>query len=292
MAQKHLEQVLESTGLPADQVKALVELPDDSTEFKADTYVAPIRANVETQVKNDPKFYEGINKESIPKDFLKALEAEQYGRSAAQVRANMLKAVGLSDKDFADLGEDGKKIDVFTPAFVKKLGEGKVGSKELQEKLIEANTKIQELETEKPALEKKYQDQYAEKLNDHTLNSSVLGYLSSVKELTAPPKYLKTDIVNQLKAKYAFAIDGENVELRQKDKPELKVLVDNGTKVLTLAAAIDSVLEADQLVKKKTTTTQTQTVAVTTGGGGLKVSSHVNDKMAKRLEQDAKIVGK
>lgn len=292
MAQKHLENVLEASGLPADQVKALVELPDDTAEFKADTYSGAIRTNVETAVKNDPKFYETLNKESIPKEFLKTLEAEQYGRSAAQVRANMLKAVGLAEKDFADLGEDGKKIDVFTPAFVKKLSEGKVGSKELQEKLIEANNKIQEMETEKPTLEKKYQDQYAEKLNDYTLNANVLAHLSSVQNLKAPAKYLRADLVNQLKGKYAFHIDGETVEIRQKDKPDLKVLVDNGTKALTLAQAIDTILEADQLVEKKnTTTTTTKTVNVNTGGGGLKISGNVNDKIAKRLAEDEKAGG-
>ena len=292
MAQKHLETVLTSTGLPADQVKALADLPDDETEFKPDPFVAPIRTSVETQVKNDPKFYEGITKESLPKEFLQKLTAENYGATAATVRHHMMKAVGLTEKDFSELGEEGKKMEVFTPAFVKKLSDGKVGSKELQEKLIEANTKIQEMEQATPALEKKFADQYAEKLNDHTLNTNVLAHLSSVKELKAPAKYLKADMVNQLKAKYAFHVDGDNVEIRQKDKPELKVLVDNGTKVLTLAAAIDSILDADQLVeKKKTTQQQTQTIEVKTGGGGLKISGNVNDKIAKRLEEDKKAGG-
>lgn len=293
MAQEHLQKVLEATGLTPDQVKALAELPAEAADFKPDEYSGAIRTNVETAVKNDPKFYEGINKESIPKEFLKTIEAEQYGRSANQVRANMLKAVGLTEKDFAELGDEGKKIDVFTPAFVKKLGEGKVGSKELQEKLIEANNKIQELETEKPNLEKKYQDQATEKINEFTLNASVLTHLAGAQNLKAPAKYLRADVVAQLKGKYAFHIDGDNVEIRQKDKPDLKVLVDNGTKPLTLAAAIDAILEADGLVEKKNTTkTTTTTVAVTTaGGGGLKISGHVNDKVAKRLEEDKKAGG-
>ncbi len=292
MAQKHLEDVLTATGLPADQVKALVELPADAPEFKTDGYVQPIRTNVETQVKNDPKFYEGINRDNIPKDFLKTLEAEQYGRSANQVRANMLKAVGLTEKDFSELGDEGKKIDVFTPAFVKKLGEGKVGSKELQDKLIEANTKIQEMEASAPTIEKKYQDQYAAKVQDFQVQNGVLATLSAVQGLKAPAKYLAPSILAQLSGKYAFAIDGDNVEIRQKDKPDLKVLVDNGTKPLTLEAAISSILETDGLVdKKKTTTTTTTTTKVDTGATGLKISSNVNDKINKRLAEDAKAGG-
>jgi hypothetical protein len=56
MAQVHLEQVLTAAGLPADQVKTLVELPADAKDFKTDDHIVPIRTNVETQVKNDPSW--------------------------------------------------------------------------------------------------------------------------------------------------------------------------------------------------------------------------------------------
>lgn len=292
MAQKHIEAVVKATGLPDDQVKALNELPDDAPDFKPDTYVAAIRTNVETQVKNDPKFYEGINKENLPKDFLKTLETEQYGRAASIVRSNMLKAVGLSEKDFSELGEEGKKIDIFTPAFVKKLGEGKVGSKELQDKLIEANNKIQELETGLPAIEKKHADAAEAKIAEYQITGSVMATLSAVQGLKAPAKYLTGNIVSQLKGKYALKVDGDTVVLRQKDNPDLKILFDNGTKELTLAGAIEQILTADDLVdKKKTTTTTTTTTKVETGAGGLKISGNVNDKIAKRLEEDKKAGG-
>lgn len=113
--QKHLEQVLTDVGISADEVKKLVELPEDAKDFKTDTYVAGIRTTQETAIKNDPKFYEGLNKDNLPKEFVKQLETEQYGRAASLVRTNMLKAVGLTEKDFEALGDEGKKIDVFTP---------------------------------------------------------------------------------------------------------------------------------------------------------------------------------
>lgn len=292
MAQTHLESVLKATGLPEDQVKALVDLPADAADFKTDGYVAPIRTNVETAIKNDPKFYEGLNRENLPKEFVQKLETEQYGRSAAIVRANMLKAVGLTDKEFADLGEEGKKLDVFTPAFVKKLSEGKVGDKELQAKLIEANQKIADMEAELPNTEQKYKGEYETKIAEFQLSASVLTNLATVPGLKAPAKYLTTDIVNQLKGKYAFEVVNGVPEPRQKDKPTLKVLIENGTKELTLAGAIDLILTTDDLVdKKKTTTTTTTTTQVNTGEGGLKISKNVNDKINKRLEEDKKLEG-
>lgn len=288
---KHLEQVLTATGLPADQVKALVDLPEDAADFTADPYVAPIRTNVETQVKNDPKFYETINKENLPKEFLQKLESEQYGRSAAIVRSNMLKAVGMKEDDFKELGEEGKKIDVFTPAFVKKLSEGKVSDKELQAKLIEANTKIEELTNQAPTIEEKYKTEYEGKVTDFQFQSSVLGHLASVQGLTALPKYLQGEITRQLKAKYAFAVEDGAVELRQKDKPTLKVLTDNGTKELTLGAAIDAILVADKLITGKSTTKVDTKVDINTDTNGLKISKGVNDKIANRIAQDAKASG-
>jgi len=286
--QKHLEQVITAAGLTPEQVKTLVELPEDHADFKTDEYVTGIRTNVETAVKNDPKFYEGLNKANLPKEFLQQLESEQYGRSAAIVRANMLKAVGMKEEDFKDLGEDGKKIDVFTPAFVKKLSEGKVSDKELQAKLIEANTEIEKLKGTVPELEQKYKGQYEQQVADFQFTQGVLSHLAQVQGLTAPPKFITNDIVNQLKGKYAFEIVNGAPELRQKDKPTLKVLVDNGTKELTLGAAVDAILVAEKLVAGKKTDKTETTLTIETGATGLKIAKGVTDKIADRIAQDKK----
>lgn len=289
MAQIHLEQVLTAAGLTEDQVKALAEMPADAKEFKTDEHVAPIRTVTETAVKNDPKFYEGLNRENLPKEFVKQLEAEQYGRSAAQVRTNMMKALGLKDEDFKDLGEEGKKIEVFGPAFVKKLSEGKVTDKELQQKLIEANTEIEKLKGLEVELEKKYSDKTAAEMANFQFSAGVIAQLASVPGLKAPAKYLAETVTQQLKAKFAFEIVNGLPELRQKDKPTLKVLTANGTKELTMADAILDILKADDLVdNKKTTKEEKISTVVTTGGDGLKIGKHVNDKMAKRLQEDQK----
>lgn len=288
MAQIHVEKVLTASGLTADQIKALNELPADAPDFKEDVYTAPIRTSVETAVKNDPKFYETLNKASMPAEFYKQLETEQYGRSVNVVKANILKAVGLTDKDFADLGDEGKKLEVFGPAFAKKLSEGKVTDKELQQKLIEANKQIDEFTQKEPEIEKKYKDQFDGRMQDFQLRSSVLTALTGVPGLTAPAKYLVGDLVNQLKSKYGFEFPDENsVELRQKANPTLKVLDTKGTSELTLAQAINIILTADKLIDpKRTTTTSVTTTKVDGTSDGLKVSKGVNDKMAKRIAEE------
>lgn len=288
--QKHLEEVLTAAGLPADQVKALVDLPDDAKDFKPDTFVAPVRTTIETQVKNDPKFYEGLNKENLPKEFVQQLEREQYGRAAVIVRGNMLKAVGLSEKDFDALGEDGKKIEVFTPAFVKKLSEGKVTDKELQQKLIDANTKIAELEGAAPQLEEKYKGQYEKQLNEEKAQFVVLASLAQVQGLKAPANFIADKITARLRDKYAIVVSGLDAVVRQKDKPDLKVLVDGKTE-LTLNDAILAELKAADLVEpgKKTDKKDGKVVVdVEPGKGDFKLNTHVNDKISKRLAEEGK----
>jgi len=285
MAQTHIDQVLKTAGLPEDQIKALNDLPEGA-EFKPDSFIAPIKSTFENQVKNDPKFYEGLNKENLPKEFIQKLETEQYGRAASIVRQNILKTMGMNEKDFAELGDEGKKIDIFLPAFVKKLSEGKVGDKELQAKLIEANTEIEKLKGQFPEIENKFKGEFESKMNDFAINQSILTILASVPGLTAPAKYVSERLIKDLKAKYGFSVEGDSVELRQKEKPTLKVLIDNGTKELTLTAAINQILEADGLVDKKRTTVTTQTTKVDVGQNGLVMHQKVNDKVRKRIEED------
>lgn len=286
MAQNHIDQVLKTAGLPEDQIKALKDLPEDLKDFKPDPYISPIKTAFETQVKNDPKFYEGLNAENLPKDFVEKLQAENYGAAAGKVRHHMMKAVGMTEKDFTDLGDDFKKMEVFTPAFVKKLSEGKVGDKELQAKLIEANTELEKLRGEIPNIETKFKGDYDSRINDFTVTQNVLTILASVPGLKAPPKYVSERLIKDLKSKYAFVVENDNVELRQKDKPTLKVLTDNNTKELTLNAAIHQILEADDLVDKKKTITTPVSLNVGASGGGLKLSKNVNDKIAKTIAAD------
>lgn len=294
MAQKHLEQVLTTAGLPQDKVAELLGLPEDHADFKPDTYVAPVHTQIETKVKNDPEFYKGISKESIPAQFLKQIEGEQYGRVANIVRSTMLKATGLNEEDFKDLGEEAKKIEVFTPAFVKKLNKGEISVQDLQKKLMEANTEVERLKGLEPELDKKYKGQYENQVTEFQFNTGVLAHLASVQGLTAPAKYIVDNVAAQLKSQYAFAIVNGQPVLRQKDHPELDVLIENGTKKLTLAGAINKILTDDGLIAKDKKLEKSKgdgDIDVTPQGGKLKIAKNVGDKIGKRLEEDKRLAG-
>lgn len=291
MAANHLAEVLKATGLPEDQIKALQELPDETKDFKPDPYITPIYTATETRIKNDPKFYEGLNKENLPKEFLQKLNAENYGQTAATVRHHMLRAVGMTEKDFSDLGEDFKKMEVFTPAFIKKMSEGKVGDKELQAKLIEANQEIEALKAKTPEIEKQLNEKFEQKVQEFAINGAIVTALSSVQGLKVPVKFLDEKITAILKAKYALVNENGVVEVRQKDKPTLKALTANNTKELSLSEAIQQVLEAEQLIDKKATTRETQNITVNSSENGLKISSHVKDKIERLKAEDKLAAG-
>lgn len=287
MAAKHFEQVLQTAGLSPEQIKALNELPEDAKDFKTDDYIAPINTAVETRVKNDPKFYEGLNKDNLPPEFLKNLRGSLYGEEAGKVRHHILKGLGLSDQDFSDLGDDFKKIEIFTPAVIKKLSEGKVTDKELQKKLIEANQQLEELKNKTPQLEEQYNKKYDEKVNELKVESTIISTLATVQNLKAPAEYLSDKLIKDLRAKYAFAVENGVVELRQKDKPTLKALNANNTKELSLSEAITAILEAGNLIdKKKVDQKPGPGFEVNTGKGGLVMSANVNDKVQKLMAEE------
>lgn len=294
MAQQHLEQVLTAAGLTEAQVKELAGLAADAADFKTDGYIAPIHTGVENKLINSPEFYAKINKESVPKEFLKTIETEQYGRAANIVRSTMLKAVGMTEKDFQDLGDEGKKIEVFTPKFVERLNKGDVSAKELQQKLMAANQEIEQLKGLEPELQKKYEGQFETRIAEYQLNGSALAHLASVQGLKAPADLVVDKLVSNLKGKYAFVIVNGVPEPRQLSNPQLKAMNAANTKALTFAEVMDQEIADRKLVEPKKTdkVNGTDTIDVDPDKkGGLKMHKGVSAKVQNRLEQDKKNAG-
>lgn len=285
--QKHLEEVLAKTGLTPEQVKTIADLPEDAKDFKPEDHVTAIRSSVETAIKNDANFWEGLDEKNVGQPLLKKIEANQYGRAANIVRSTILKATGLTEKDFEALGEEGKKIEVFGKEFAKKMTEGKVTDKELQTKLIEANTKIAELEGSLPEIETKFKTQYETKANDEKVDFIVLAHLGSLQSgLKAPAHYIADKVAAKLKADYAIVVTGTTAALKQKSNPQLDVLTDNNTKRLTLEDAIKKIVTDDGLFEvKKTEKEKGQNEIEIEGAGKLKLG-HVSDKIKKRIEEE------
>ena len=295
MGLKHIEQVLTTTGLTADQVKALNELKDDAADFKVDDYVNPIKTGYETALKNDPKFYEGLKIDALPEPVRKELQASQYGRAASEVRATVLKNAGLTEDQFADLGDEGKKITVFIPALVKKLAEGKITDAELQKKLVEMTNKVAELEQQTPTIEKTLQEKYDSQLATKVFDLTVGTKIASIPGLQVGAEIVTPGILNAIKNKYALVnVDGA-IELRQKANNNLKPLSADGKKELTLDDAIMIEATAAKIYDPKK---KTEKIGGTTSvdidpekGGGLAFAPHLKAQMEKRLEEDKKALG-
>lgn len=291
MAQKHIEQVLTTAGLTAEQIKALNEIKDDAADFKLDDYVAPIITGAETRLKNDAKFYETLNETNLPKEFMKKLEAAQYGRSAAEVRQNIIKNLALDPKDFE--GDEFKPMEKFLTAVQAKITTGKVTDKELQAKLVEANNRIATMEAELPNLEKKHQDAAQARIDGAHFDMQVMAQLAAIPGLKVNATLLSPQFVGALKAKYGFELVNGIVELRQKDKPTLKPMSADGKKELSLKDAIEGlakdfdVVDPDWNKKRKTEKQDGHTTIDVEGKkGGFKMSSHVQSKIEKKIEDE------
>src|SRR5262249_47070283 len=98
-------------------------------------------------------------------------------------------------------------------------------------------------------------------------------------------------ITARLRDKYAIVVNGLEAVIRQKDKPDLKVLPDGKTE-LTLNDAIMAELKAVDAVTVTTKKTEkkggTVTIEAEPASGDFKLNSHVNDKVSKRLAEEEK----
>lgn len=288
---EHIKQLLTALNVPEDKIKAVMELPAEKVaEFKPDEIVTFVRANTTEQIRNDPEFWKALDEKNVNEDFRKRIETAQYGRAANIARTNILKATGLKEDDFKELGEEGKKLDVFIPAVMKKLTDGKVTDKTLQEQLIKVNEELEKLKTEAPTNEQKIREEYTGKMTEEKFDFIVLSRVAATPGLKVPAHYVSDKIAAQLKEENNFVVSGTRAELRQKVNKELKVL-DNGKEV-TLDAAIQKILKADGLIDEK--------VANASGGGGNKGTvevdvqgnptglqlGHVSGKVNQRLQEE------
>lgn len=294
---EHIKQLLTALNVPDDKIKAVMELPPEKVaEFKPDEIVTLVRSNTAETIKNDPEFWKALDEKNVNEDFRKRIETAQYGRAANIARTNILKATGLKEEDFKDLGEDGKKLDVFIPAIVKKITEGKVTDKTMQEQLMKVTEELNKLKEEAPTTEQKIRDEYTGKMTEEKFDFIVLSRVASTPGLKVPAHYVSDKIAAQLKEDHNFVVSGTRAELRQKANKELKVL-ENGKEV-TLDAAIQKILKADGLIDEKAAAAAsgggnpkgTVTVEVEGSQNGLQLG-HVNDKISQRLQEEKASAG-
>lgn len=282
MAQTHLNTVLTEAGLEAADIESILAVAEDATDFDAKAVVGKITSARETALKNDPKFWEALDENNVNEAFKKKIEAQQYGRAANIVRQKTLKTLGLVEDDFKDLPEEDKnKLEVFITKAAEKYATSKAGDKDLQQQLVSARKKLEELELDIPAREGKIKQDFEAKFNDEKLDFIILAELATVANLKAPAQYLVQKLSAELREENAFVVEGLKASPKQKANPALDVL--DGAKVLTLKDLIVRKLTADGLIEAAPDPTklkQRTTVEVDPDGkGGLEISGHIAEKI-------------
>lgn len=269
-----------SVGLEQTDIDAVLALPADTQDFKPESYTGKIHTSIETKVKNDPSFWEGLDENNVNETLKKKIEAQQYGRAANIVRQKTLKALGLKEEDLADIPEEERKnLETFISKAGEKYASSKAGDKELQKQLQETRKKLEDLEADIPVKETKLKQEYETAFNNEKLDFIILAELATIENLKAPAQYLASKITSELKSENNFVISGMKAHPKQKANPALDIL--DGSKVVGLKDLIIKKLKADNLIEEKQAPPpRNGKVEVEPDGkGGLEISSHILDKI-------------
>ncbi|MEJ7611358.1 MAG: hypothetical protein WKF88_09300 [Ferruginibacter sp.] len=293
--QEHLNSILLETGIEQADIDTILALPETAKDAKPEDlekvkqalqpYIGKLHSTVATQVKNDPKFWEGLDGTNVNAEFKKKLEAEQYGRAANIVRQKTLKGLGLTEDDVKDLSDDDKnKLEVFVQKAAEKFSTTKSGDKATQQQLLEARKKLEDLELDIPTREEKIKQDYETRFNSEKLDFIILSELAGMK-LKVPANYLLQKLSSELKEENAFVVNGLTAAPKQKANPALDIL--EGTKVLSLKDLIVKKLTADNLLAGDDKTDNKKSGVIEAdvepkGDGTLTISSHIADKIKAR----------
>lgn len=281
MAQEHLNSLITASGLEATDIEAILALPAEG-EQDLTAYKGKIHTAIETEIKNDPKFWEGLDENNLNEGLKKKIEAQQYGRAANIVRSKALKALGMKEDDLADLTDDEKKnVETFISKAAEKYASSKVSDKQLQADLQAARKKLEDLEADIPTREGKIKQEYETKFNSEKLDFIILAELAGIENLKAPAQYIVKELAASLKDENAFVINGLKATPKQKSNPNLDVL--EGSKALSLKDLIVKKLKADGLIaepeKSGAQKGSTKVDVNPDGNGGLAISGHILEKI-------------
>lgn len=301
MAQEQLIEVLTEAGAEKADIDALIALTNPAADAKPEDleahkkalepFITKILGNTATKIKNDAKFWEGLDENNVNEAFKKKIEAQQYGRASNISRTKIMQGLGYTDADITDMPEEDKKnLEVFAKKLAEKFSANKATDKEMQKELVAARQKLETLEADIPVKEEKIKQDAQKQFDAEKLNFIVLAALSGVKGLKVKPSLVVKQITEELLAENHFVVDGWKAAPKQKDKPTLDVL--DGSKVLTLEDLVNKKLIAEDLLEKEDADEKKKTgiitkVDITPKDGTLQMSGHVAE-MLRQQEEAAK----
>lgn len=287
----HVETLLTTIGIPAEEVAQLNSLKEDDT-FDPTPYAEKVRENYSKQLQNDPTFFTDQTLEKLPVEIKKKLESGQYARATNEAKAKIAKALGFTSEEIKDLEtEDYKALDFYIPAIAEKWTKNKSGDKETQAQLIEARKKLEEYNGYEEKIKGQYESESNQKVTAAIFNANLIGELSAIPGLKIPAGDIAATANQILQSKYAFERVGDYaVELRQKGNPAMKVLKNGSSQELTLKEALqDIATERGWIEKEKQGTTGTGTVKVEPNGKGAltMVAPHIQEKISAKIAAEA-----
>lgn len=287
---KHIETLLTSAGIPAEDVASIMAVPESDQEtFDVKPYVEKVKTNYQTQLQNDPAFFSDLTLEKLPADIKKKLESGQYARATNVAKEKLAKALGFTAEEIKDLeSDDYKSLDYYIPALAEKYTKSKAGDKETQAQLIEARKQLEKYGPDfEKDIETKHEKLANEKITSALFRANLIGDLSSISGLKIPAADIAKAAEDILFGKYSFERVGDfSIELRQKTNPQMKVLKDNSSHELTLKEALETIAsERGWIDAEKKDDKGSGKIKVETGKDGKlhAIAPHVQDKISKKI---------
>lgn len=291
---KHLETLLTTAGIPADDVAQILAVPEAEQEtFDVKPFADKIKTNYQTQLQNDPAFFEGLTPEKLPIDTKKKLENSAFGRASKIVVDKFIKGIGMTDADYQDLPQETKdKIELLIPAIAEKWTKTKSGDKQIQEQLIEARRQLEKYGPDyEQTVASKFENEANQKINNTILRANLIGELSALEGLKIPAADLAKTAEDILLSRYGYERVGDfTIELRQKANPQMKVLKDNSSQELSLREALQQLAtERNWIAEEKTESKGSGVVKVEPNKNGQlqMVAPHLRDKISKKIQAEA-----
>lgn len=289
---KHVVDLLTNLGLPAEEAAKIDALPEaDQATFDAKPYVEKVRGNYQTQFQNDPAFFNEMTLEKLPVEVKKKVESAQFGRAAKIVTDKLLKGLGMTEADYADLPDEQKeKIELLIPAIAERYSKTKAGDKQLQQDLIEARKKLEAFDGYEEKTKTKYESEANQKIAAAIFNAALIGELSAIPGLKIAAGDIAKTANDLLQAKYGFERVGDfAIELRQKANPQMKVLKNGSSQELTLKDALMEIAtERGWVEAKKEDAKGNGVVTVAPNGKGSleMIPPHLREKISAKIASE------
>ncbi len=292
---KHIVDLLTTLGVPADEAAKIDSLPEaDQATFDSKPYVDKVKQNYQTQLQHDPAFYNDLTVEKLPPEVKKRIEGASFGRAANVVKDKLLKHLGMTEADLADLPEEQKdKIETLIPIITERWSKTKSGDKQLQADLIEARKKLEAFGPDyEKGIETKYQTQADQRVVSAIFNANLIGALSEIPGLKIPAADIAIAAANEINKRYGFEKVGDfSIELRQKANNQLKALKKDSSQEMTLKEAVTEIaIERGWAEKQDDKDQKRITGTVKPDNNGvlkLAVAPHLQDKIKKKIDAEA-----